>query len=214
MNTLSARCTTSAPRLMPLGDSITMGAANRQSYRRPLQHQLRRHGCAFTFVGSLTRHEIGPPPFDDFDPHHEGHWGWRSAQALDQADAWFAAARPDTILLHLGTNDCLAGFPPGETLRHLDALIRIARCYQPGVAVFWALLIPNTVRPDLVRALNALIPPAAAALHRADAPVRVVDAWTGFDAVTDTDDGIHPNESGESKLADRFAAALLASREC
>lgn len=203
----------SALRLMPLGDSITMGASTRQSYRRPLQHRLRHHGLVFTFVGSLTRHEIGPPPFDDFDPRHEGHWGWCSGRILDQADAWFAAARPDVLLLHLGTNDCTAGLAPSETVRKLDAIIRIARCYRPGLSVFWARIIPNTVRPDLVRELNALIPPAAAALHRPGAPVRVVDAWTGFDPAADTDDGIHPNEAGEDKLAACFSEALLAARK-
>ena len=43
----------------------------------------------------------------------------------------------------------------------------------------------------------------------------MVDQWTGYNAITDNDDGVHPNNTGYQKMADRFfpvvAQALNAS---
>jgi mannan endo-1,4-beta-mannosidase len=38
--------------------------------------------------------------------------------------------------------------------------------------------------------------------------VRVVDQFAGYDAVADNRDGVHPNELGSKKIADRWFAAL------
>ena len=38
--------------------------------------------------------------------------------------------------------------------------------------------------------------------------MRAVDLWTGFDPQTDTYDGVHPNESGEKKMAAGWFEAL------
>jgi len=80
---------------------------------------------------------------------------------------------------------------------------------NPRVAVLLAQLIPAD-RPELDRIveLNAALPALAASLDRADAPVRIVDHFSGFDAVADTVDGIHPNAVGEEKMAGRWLEAL------
>jgi hypothetical protein len=36
----------------------------------------------------------------------------------------------------------------------------------------------------------------------------VADLWTGFDAIADTVDGVHPNNAGFQKMADRWYPAL------
>jgi lysophospholipase L1-like esterase len=59
-----------------------------------------------------------------------------------------------------------------------------------------------------VVALNAAIPAWAAATRTAASPVTVVDQWTGFDTAADTGDGVHPNDSGNRKIADRWYPAL------
>lgn len=38
--------------------------------------------------------------------------------------------------------------------------------------------------------------------------VMVVDQWTGYDRNLDNYDGLHPNASGEQKMADKWFAAL------
>ena len=52
-----------------------------------------------------------------------------------------------------------------------------------------------------VMALNKAIPGWAASKNLTDSPIAVVDCWTGFDTAKDTGDGVHPNNSGNEKLA-------------
>ena len=61
--------------------------------------------------------------------------------------------------------------------------------------------------------LNAQLRDLAAAKHSTLSPVILVDQNTGFDpdpesATADTFDGVHPNEKGEQKMAQRWFAAL------
>jgi cellulase/cellobiase CelA1 len=60
-----------------------------------------------------------------------------------------------------------------------------------------------------VVALNNAIPGWAAGLTTAQSPIVVADLWTGFDTVADTlGDGVHPNDAGFRKMADRWYPAL------
>jgi hypothetical protein len=61
-----------------------------------------------------------------------------------------------------------------------------------------------------VIALNAAIPSWAAGKTTAQSPIVVVDQWTGFSTAADTADGVHPNDSGIRKIADRWFPALTA----
>ncbi len=54
---------------------------------------------------------------------------------------------------------------------------------------------------DRVVALNKAIPGWAASKNTTESPIVVVDCWTGFDPSKDTGDGVHPNSSGNEKLA-------------
>jgi lysophospholipase L1-like esterase len=54
---------------------------------------------------------------------------------------------------------------------------------------------------DRVVALNKAIPEWAASKNMTESPIVVVDCWTGFDPGRDTGDGVHPNSSGNEKLA-------------
>jgi lysophospholipase L1-like esterase len=54
---------------------------------------------------------------------------------------------------------------------------------------------------DRVVALNRAIPEWATSKNTSDSPIVVVDCWTGFDPSRDTGDGVHPNNSGNEKLA-------------
>jgi lysophospholipase L1-like esterase len=49
--------------------------------------------------------------------------------------------------------------------------------------------------------LNKAIVAWAASKGTGESPITVVDCWTGFDAAKDTGDGVHPNSSGNQKLA-------------
>jgi lysophospholipase L1-like esterase len=79
-------------RIMPLGDSITLGLTSRtfSGYRDDLCRRLTAAGLDVDLVGSVAS-GTGP------DIDHEGHPGWTIAQIAAMADAWLAAAAPDVV---------------------------------------------------------------------------------------------------------------------
>lgn len=194
---------------MPLGDSITQANSKHNSYRRPLWIQLRNAGYKVDFVGSSRENWRGAPPLSDFDQEHEGHWGWRVDQILEQIDRWTRTSQPDIVLIHLGSNDLIQGQSPESTISELRQLILILRKNNPRVKLLLAQLIPcgNKAR---IQQFNGLILNLARETNTIDSPVIVVDQFTGFNAAkgSDTYDGCHPSEVGEKKMADRWFAAL------
>jgi acyl-CoA thioesterase I len=192
---------------MPLGDSITGARAGAASYRYWLAKDLEAAHVPFDFVGSQHGVYGGSPRFEDFDQDHEGHWGWTTGQVLEHIDEWAAAARPDVVLLHLGTNDVVRD--PAMIPGNLTAIIGSLRKVNPRVAVLLARLIPMRGADQLGSAEQS-IERVASAQTRAESPVVVVRQDEGFDVETDTYDGIHPNESGEKKMAKRWFEAIRA----
>jgi acyl-CoA thioesterase-1 len=196
-------------RIMPLGDSITQANSKHNSYRRPLWIQLQYAGYKVDFVGSSRENFQGPPPLSDFDQDHEGHWGWRVDQILEQIDNWTRTSRPDIVLIHLGTNDLNQGQSQESTIGELRQLILILRKNNPRVKLLLAQLIPcgNKAR---IQQFNRLIVNLARETNTLDSPVIVVDQFTGFNATkgSDTYDGCHPSKAGEKKMANRWFAAL------
>ncbi len=197
-----------AVRIMPLGDSITQGIRQQNSYRRPLWHALREAGLSVVFVGSQRRNYWGGPPERDFDMDHEGHWGWRTDQILTRLDTWAAKARPDIVLVHLGTNDLAQGREQKLIVAELVEIVATLRAHNPRVTVLMAQLIDNAFISPQVQTLNRSIA-GIAAQATPDSPVIIVDQWTGFDPRIHTYDGTHPNDAGEQHMAERWAAALI-----
>lgn len=196
-----------ALRVMPLGDSITEGRNGSATYRYWLQKELARAGLAVDFVGSRCGVFGGRPRFDDFDPDHEGHWGWTTAQVLDRIGEWARAARPDVVLVHLGTNDLVRD--PRVIPANLSAIIDRLREANPSVVVLLARLIPlDLVTRERVQTANDAIERVGAAKSTGRSPVVIVAQDRGFDPATDTYDGIHPNEAGERKMARRWFEAM------
>jgi acyl-CoA thioesterase I len=200
-------------RIMPLGDSITQGNADYNSYRRPLWKLLQNDYFGVDFVGSMkTQVEDLPPPNPDFDLDHEGHWGWRTDQVLNDIDAWAAAARPDIALVHLGTNDLGQGRSVTGTVDNISALITRLRTANPNITILLAKPIPcvpgsycqSTAHAQFGVKLAAL----ATARNSAQSRVLLIDMTVGFNPQTDLHDGLHPNISGEQKMAERWFAAL------
>ncbi len=199
-------------RIMPLGDSITQANADHPSYRRPLYLALEARGMRVDFVGSRNRNHAGPNPFDDFDRDHEGHWGWRADQLLEQLPEWLVGYTPDVVLMHVGTNDMFQDQTVESTLAELRAIVDELRKDNPRVTILWARLIASTRRGGdvLIRALNDGAASLAGELDSAVSPIRMVDQYTGFDPRALTYDGVHPNAAGEAQMADRWLEAIEA----
>src|SRR4029453_17278891 len=87
---------------------------------------------------------------------------------------------------------------------------------NPAMRIIVAQIIPMapsgcTWCPPGVSALNNAIPGWAAGRSTAQSPITVVDQFTGFDPVADTNgDGVHPDDSGFQKMSDRWYPAVTA----
>jgi lysophospholipase L1-like esterase len=196
-------------RIMPLGDSITAGPG---CWRALLWNRLQTSGYAnIDFVGGVF--DSGGCNYGfTYDGDHEGHGGFSATGIADQNQLppWLNAARPDIVVMHLGTNDMWGGFIPTSTkLAAFTKLVGQMRANNPNMKIVVAQIIPMnpsgcpTCAPDVV-ALNNAIPGWAAGLTTAQSPIVVVDQWTGFSTATDTTDGVHPNDAGFRKMADRW----------
>ena len=196
--------------IMPLGDSITEAQTGHASYRYWLWHELVDVGYEVDFVGSMTGVYGGPPLYPDFDQDHEGHWGWRADQILIYIFGWATTHNPEVVLMHLGHNDVGQGQTIPSTMNDLALIIGELRTANPDIVILLAQVIPCTGYSAcaLVPSFNAEIVILAATLNTPESPVIAVDHWTGFDPVTDTYDGLHPNEAGEQKMSSRWFATL------
>ncbi len=191
-------------RIMPLGDSITQGDGS--SYRQPLWTALQEAGLNVDFVGSVSHGYTGDNDANDYDADHEGHWGWRADEVLARIDRWAARAIPDIVLMHLGTNDIGSGQDIDETVDEIDQIIERLRAHNPHVQVLLAAIIPVAHEAATLRIqrFNQKLAELVKAKNRPASRIVLVDHFTGFDAAQDTYDGVHPNDSGNRKMANRW----------
>src|SRR4051812_36283359 len=199
-------------RVMPLGDSITGSPG---CWRSILWNRLQTTGYTnVDFVGTLGPQGCGQP----YDGDNEGHGGFLATNVADQNQlpGWLSATHPDVVLMHFGTNDVWNNRSVPTILAAFTKLVGQMRASNPAMKVLVAQIIP--MQPSncaecaqRVVNLNAAIPAWAAATSTAASPVRVVDQWTGFSASADTGDGVHPDDSGNVKIADRWYPALTAA---
>jgi cellulase/cellobiase CelA1 len=119
-------------------------------------------------------------------------------------------------MMHFGTNDVWNNIPPATILAAFSTLVDQMRASNPNMTVLVAQIIPMNPSNcaecgQRVVNLNNAIPAWAAAKSTAQSPIVVVDQWTGFSTATDTYDGVHPNDSGNQKMSDRWYPALSAA---
>ncbi|MBX2865299.1 MAG: hypothetical protein KTR27_17250, partial [Leptolyngbyaceae cyanobacterium MAG.088] len=203
--------------IVTVGDSITQAETGYNSYRSDLWDLLIDAGYDVDFVGSENKTKDNTDfPDNSFDPDHEGHWGWRTDEINDgrsgegSLEDWLTEYTPDIALVHLGTNDLFQGQSVESTIDDLSETIDILRADNPDVVIFVAELIPTTdpTRNQSIEEFNDQLPTLVADKNQANSPVILVDQNTGFDASQDTYDGIHPDESGEAKVAQQWFVAI------
>ena len=215
--------------VMPLGDSITQGlGVNRKraprngtdSYRRPLWHRLRgaAPGVRIEFVGSTRYSHKGEHPHGDFPLRHEGHWGWTLHMVLGLLPAWLEKARPEAVLVLLGSNDVAAGTPAAK-VASLTALLveKLAAAPTTRFVAVSSVLGRRGVSAAALRGANAAVHAAVfsggagagAGAGRRGLAVAYANCSRGFEHEVHTYDGVHPNGLGEEHIAGCFAEALL-----
>lgn len=200
-----------AKRIMALGDSITGSPG---CWRALLWKHLQDTGHTdIDFVGSLPAPGCGFA----YDGENEGHGGILAINIVrdNQLPGWLSSARPDIVLMHLGTNDVWSNIPASTILDAYTTMLGQMRANNPAVKLVVARIIPMNPAncgacAQRVVELNNAIPGWARANSTAASPVTVVDQWTGFDTAADTTDGVHPNDStGIQKIESRWYPAVV-----
>lgn len=197
-NFVVAAATTETVKIMPLGDSIT----DCDFWRTKLFTKLADNGYNVESVGSQWG-------------NHEGHSGTlvTNTAAGTQLVDWLANANPDIVMMLYGTNDCWCDKSAQEILDAYTILVGQMRDNNPNMIILVGKVTP--LIPDFtydyvyrVERLNNVMDAWAADLSTEESPIYVVDHFTGFDAMTDTYDGCHPNESGSEKICNNWYNAL------
>jgi lysophospholipase L1-like esterase len=196
-------------KIMALGDSITGSPG---CWRALLWQML--PAARVDFVGTLPPQGCGFP----YDGENEGHGGFLATSVAnqDQLVGWLAATHPDVVMMHFGTNDVWSNIPTSTILAAYTRLVGQMRASKPAMKILVAQIIPMNASacPECaarVAGLNAAIPAWAASLSTTASPITVVDQWTGFSTATDTYDGVHPNNAGDVKIANRWYPAVSAA---
>lgn len=185
-------------KIMPLGDSIT----DCDFWRTRLFTKLEENGFEVQSVGTRQG-------------GHEGHSGMLVTDSAKTAQltGWLSKSNPDMVMMLFGTNDCWCDKGAKAILSAYTTLVGQMRENNPKMVIVIGKvtpLIPNFTSDFVYRAeeLALAMEGWAEELSTKESPIYVVDQFTGFDAMTDTYDGVHPNEKGSVKMCDKWYASL------
>ncbi len=111
--------------------------------------------------------------------------------------------------MELGTNDVWNNIATSTILAAFSTLVDQMRVQKPTMRILVAQITPMnptncaTCAQGVIN-LNNAIPAWAASKTTSASPITIVDCWTGYNDATDTVDGVHPNSSGNTKLANAW----------
>ncbi len=209
-----------AMRILPVGDSMTIGSAGEHTWRyRMWQHLAATCRTPFRIVGPRTALHQGAESYadPDFPPDARGHlagWGegWtHHAPAVHDA---IRTHRPDTLLVSLGLIDLGFYTDSAQTAANVRLFVTEARRAEPRVRFVLLPVLPNVraaTDPAFaaeVERFNELLAKAVADLSSPTSPLLLASPPEGWDHVRDTRDGTHPSVHGEHRIAAAFADAM------
>ena len=151
-----------------------------------------------------------------FDKDNEGHSGARVTDyaSKNQLPPWLSAAKPDIILMHVGTNDAVANIASADVIAAYDVLLGQMRASNPRNVLLVSKLIPIDPRlfgqgvSDRIVEYNGAMEGWVERVSTGRSPVVLVDMFTGFDVGSMTREGEHPNEKGDVFFAEKFFPVL------
>lgn len=191
-------------RILPLGDSITVGALvggfSPGGYRAPLEHLLDSASVEFAFLGSSNENSAEVQR----EIWHEGHSGWSVLPGrgypgiMENLPGWAASYEfaPDIVLLHLGVNDIHWPTPADETFRRYESLLtELARTWPHAHIVASTLLGAEELdmqrECDIFNDLLLSSEPSLVIAPMHNAVRRPEHFW----------DSLHPNHAGHVAMA-------------
>lgn len=214
---ICAEETSNPIKIMPLGDSITSGYiladlddprpfSIRTGYRSHLWYILSNAGFSSDFVGSQVAGEDIVPPFD---PNHEGHRGWHSNDIAEKTYEYMVYSNPDIVLLHIGTNDYSTSV--NGVISILNQIDLYEQATDHSIRVLIAQIIDNASPNGIIRGFNENIQSLVTSRILDGDNITLVDMYRGSGLQgSDYTDMIHPNDSGNYKIASVWADTIMA----
>ncbi|KAK9371637.1 SGNH hydrolase-type esterase domain-containing protein [Lipomyces chichibuensis] len=192
-------------KIMPLGDSITEWGC----WRAYLWNKLQQRGIEnIDFVGSVT--STTTCNVSDWDRDNEGHAGYLAIDIANnnQLVGWLSSANPDIVVMHLGTNDIANNKQTLDIITAFSTLVDQMRASKPTMKILVAKIIPSSFNIQGTVNLNDAISPWALSKNMTTSVIMVVDQYIGF-STSDLIDGVHPNDSGDQKIANVWYQPLV-----
>jgi len=195
-------------RVMPLGDSITVGENGPKDvpppgyvigYRQRLYERLTNAGYVIDFVGSQAEGDLAIPAFDT---DHEGHSGYSDTQVIDNLDNWLTTNPPDVILLHIGTNGLEVDAADEETI------LNIIDNHDINTIVVLAKIINRQTYSSTTSQYNANLEQMALDRISLGDNIVIVDMENALNYPDDLYSELHPNSTGYEKMAETWFNAL------
>lgn len=195
--------TTGGMRVLPLGDSLTVGYPSADGWRGEVKAAF---GARLDLVGTQASGSTGL-----VDREHEGHSGWTIARVDAEAVPLLAAQRPDVVLVMAGTNDLYLGGTAAQAAPRMESLLGRIRMAVPSALVIVGAIPPQrTPQRTEVVPFNDAVKGIVARLALAGMRVRWANVSSGLTLEYSDilSDNVHPTEAGYSKLAAGWTLAL------
>jgi len=203
--------------IMPFGASRVQGnPPGYHSYRYDLWKTLRENDWNVDFVGTQTDAELYPAVNDeDFDPHHEGHSGWTSAQLLADAPNWTAVVdTPDIVLFSSpGGNDAIDGLTYESAIDNVKNIVEEFQKMNPEITIVIEKMAPGhsfvmigalgTYHDRLLNELDSLTDAWSTDLSEVISIDMATDFTNSYLA-----DPIHYNKDGAKFIASKYYTLL------
>lgn len=214
-----------AVKVMPVGDSITLGKdGGAGGYRRVLYEWLLAGGYRITYVGKqdLVRH--GPPTCSDGAiARHEGYGSFRTDMILNGGTAEKQSApplattlgkfQPDVVLLMLGTNDIIQAYQLDGLEARFEKILETIYAANAKTKVVVASIAPIkraqwAEKETQAAAYNAALAVIVAKHAASGRAIALADIHASLVERGLSQDGVHPNAHGYAQMAQVFYRTL------
>ncbi len=212
-------------RISCIGDSITQGTGTYSAYRYYLYRDLISAGATFSYVGS---ERSADPRLPSNYQYHGGYGGafigpntdGKNRSTYDTLSTYLGSGA-DIALVMLGANNYFHGVDVNNMNEVYQNFIKKIIELSPGITVYCGSMVnqSNGSAPDANKGytsngLNTILPEIVNSLNQQGYDVKYVDlckitALSGSTGDFNDDDGTHPNEQGQEKIAAAWCDAIL-----
>ena len=189
--------------IMGLGDSITEGGENFQSFLYPLWERLYTAGYEFDFIGPrICKCRLGTL-------NHCGFGGKNTEFLEAHIDSIYRIYPADMVLIHSGHNHFDTENPVDGIIEAHQSIIRKILAITPDAKILIAKVIESGKLPkySYIPELNSRIEEMVKKMHNPD--IFLVDQASGFNWQKNTiSDKVHPNPEGANRMAQVWFDAI------